>query len=310
MRRTASGPAFGSRSNTSAAPTCFGLFGVSVSRKVRSIGGIERRIGESPRSFVFVDETLLRGVAAPPTGHGGWCAEPALRIDLYGRIKRQWLRRLRHTSSSRTSVARRSAARRGGQGCDRITVRGVCQQAGANLGSFVYHFGSREAFVAEVIERWYGPLLEQMSATVDRALPPAERLRELVLQLGDWAAANSRFITHVLMDAASGEAAAQQFVRSLANRHPALILRVVAEAQRARELPRGEPLNVLLFLMGAVALPILLTDRLAEARLAPAELTRTLVRFAREREHRVQRLDWALRGLIRESRDEKAHTRH
>jgi len=74
-------------------------------------------------------------------------------------------------------------------------------------------------------------------------------------------------------------------------------------------LPRGEPLNVVLFLMGAIALPILLTDRLAEARLAPAELTRTLVRFAREREHRVQRLDWALRGLIRESRDEEIPNR-
>lgn len=191
-----------------------------------------------------------------------------------------------------------------------ITVRGVCQQAGANLGSFVYHFGSRDAFVAEVIERWYGPLLERMNATVDRALPPAERLRALILQLADWAAANSRFITHVLMDAAAGEPAAQQFVRSLAGRHPALILRALAEAQRAGELPRGEPLNMMLFLMGAIALPILLTERLAEARLAPAELTRALSKFAREREHRVQRLDWALAGLTREVRDGSHATRH
>jgi TetR/AcrR family transcriptional regulator, transcriptional repressor for nem operon len=214
------------------------------------------------------------------------------------------------STSSRERLLRIGARQARRAGVRSITVRGVCQQADANLGSFVYHFGSREAFVAEVIERWYAPLLEQMSATVDRALPPKARLRELVLQLGDWAAANSRFITHVLMDAASGEAAAQRFVRSLADRHPALILRVVAEAQRAHELPRGEPLNVMLFLMGAIALPILLTDRLAEAKLAPAELTRTLVRFARERAHRVQRLDWALGGLTRESHDEPIQTRH
>ena len=149
-----------------------------------------------------------------------------------------------------------------------------------------------------------------MNATVDLALPPAERLRAQLLQLGDWAATNSRFITHVLMDAASGEAAAQQFVRSLADRHPALILRVVAEAQRARELPRGEPLNVVLFLMGAIALPILLADRLAQARLAPAGLTRLLVEFARERKHRVQRLDWALGGLTREARHGQVQARH
>jgi hypothetical protein len=65
----------------------------------------------------------------------------------------------------------------------------------------------------------------------------------------------------------------------------------------------------MLFLMGAIALPILLTDRLAEAKLAPAELTRTLVRFARERANRVQRLDWALGGLIRENLDEPFEVR-
>lgn len=218
-------------------------------------------------------------------------------------------------SPTATTPARERLLRAGGRqarrsGVRSITVRAVCQQAEANLGSFVYHFGSRDAFVAEIIERWYGPLLDQMTATVDLALPPAERLRALLLQLGDWAATNSRFITHVLMDAASGEAAAQQFVRSLADRHPALILRVVAEAQRARELPRGEPLNVVLFLMGAIALPILLADRLAEARLAPAELTRQLVEFARERKHRVQRLDWALGGLTREARHGQVQAGH
>jgi AcrR family transcriptional regulator len=217
--------------------------------------------------------------------------------------------------SSRTASARErllsvglGQARRAG--LRSITVRGVCQQAAANLGSFVYHFGSRDAFVAEVIERWYGPLLERMNATVDRAAPPAERLRALVLQLADWAAANSHFITHVLMDAAAGEPAAQQFVRSLAGRHPSLILRVLAEAQRVGELPRGEPLNMLLFLMGAIALPILMTERLVEARLAPTELARALTSFAREREHRVQRLDWALAGLTREVRHGKKPTRH
>ena len=214
------------------------------------------------------------------------------------------------TTPARERLLRAGARQARRAGVRSITVRAVCQQAGANLGSFVYHFGSRDAFVAEVIERWYGPLLDQMTATVDLALPPAERLRALVLQLGDWTATNSRFITHVLMDAASGEAAAQQFVRSLADRHPALILRVVAEAQRARELPRGEPLNVVLFLMGAIALPILLADRLAEARLAPAELTRLLVEFARERKYRVQRLDWALGGLTREARHGQAQARH
>lgn len=208
----------------------------------------------------------------------------------------------RTTSATRDRLLRVGARQARRAGLRSLTVRGVCQQAGVNLGSFVYHFGSRDAFVAELIEHWYAPLLGRLTATVDEAQPPQWRLRALLLQLGDWAATNSRFITHVLMDAAAGEAAAQRFVRTLANRHPALILRVVSEAQRAGTLPRVEPLNVLLFLMGAIALPILLADRLAEARLAPAQLTRALMAFARERTHREQRLDWALAGLLREAR--------
>jgi len=186
-----------------------------------------------------------------------------------------------------------------------ITVRGVCNQAEANLGTFVYHFGSRDAFVAEVIERWYAPLLQTLADTVDGDLAPLERLRALVLQMADWAADNRRFITHVLMDAAGGEPAAVRFVGSLAGRHPVLILRVIGEAQAARVLPAGEPVNVLLFLMGAIALPILLVERMSEARLGPADLTRALSRYAHEREFREQRLDWALAGLARENKNAK-----
>ena len=141
-------------------------------------------------------------------------------------------------ASARTVSARERLLRVGARQARRaglrlLTVRGVCQEAGVNLGSFVYHFGSRDAFVAELIEHWYAPLLERLTATVDEAQPPQRRLRALLLQLGDWASTNSRFITHVLIDAAAGEAAAQRFVRTLADRHPALILRVVVEAQRA-----------------------------------------------------------------------------
>ena len=204
--------------------------------------------------------------------------------------------------SVRERLLRTGARQAQRAGLRSLTVRGVCTQAGANLGSFVYHFGSRDEFVTELIERWYAPLLERLTTTVDETLPPERRLRALLLQLGDWAASNSRFITHVLIDAAAGEAAAQHFVATLADRHPALILRVIREAQRSGALPRAEPLNVMLFLMGAIALPMLLTDRLAEVRLAPARLTGTLNTISRERKHREQRLDWALAGLLREAR--------
>jgi AcrR family transcriptional regulator len=189
-----------------------------------------------------------------------------------------------------------------------LTVRGVCGDAGANLGSFVYHFGSRDAFVAAVIERRYAPLLDSLAVTVDSAEPPLARLRALLVQLADWLATHRRFVTHVLMDAAAGEPAAARFVRTLAGRHPALILRVIGEAQAARALPRAEPINVLMYLMGSLALPLLLAERLSETQLTPAALTRALARYAQERAFRLQRLDWALAGLSMEGTHEPDRT--
>ena len=141
-----------------------------------------------------------------------------------------------HLLATGTRLARSAGLRE-------LTVRGVCEAAGANTGSFVYHFGTRDAFVAELIERWYAPLMSGLTATVDSGGAPVARLRALVLQLAGWAAANSRFITTLVLDAAAGEAAAQRFLRSLAGRHPPLILRVLREGQKAGELRAADPLH-------------------------------------------------------------------
>jgi TetR/AcrR family transcriptional repressor of nem operon len=182
-----------------------------------------------------------------------------------------------------------------------LTVRGLCEAADANPGTFVYHFGTRDAFVAELIERWYAPLMSGLTATVDSGGTALDRLRALVLQLAGWAASNSRFITTLVLDAAAGEHAAQQFLRSLAGRHPPLILRVLREGQQSGDLRAAEPLHQLLFLMSAMALPILLTDRLGASGLAPRALAASMRRFARDRAAIEERLDWALAGLSRET---------
>ncbi|HET9023784.1 MAG TPA: TetR/AcrR family transcriptional regulator [Burkholderiaceae bacterium] len=205
-----------------------------------------------------------------------------------------------HLLDSGTRLARKGGLRG-------LTVRGVCEAAGANPGTFVYHFGTRDAFIAELIERWYAPLMSGLTATVDRGGSPRARLRALVLQLATWAAANSRFITTLVLDAAAKEPAAQRFLRSLAGRHPPLILRVLREGQQAGELRTADPLHQLLFLMSAMALPILLTDRMADSGLAPRVLAATLRRFARDRHSIEQRLDWVLAGLSMEAADVARH---
>jgi AcrR family transcriptional regulator len=178
-----------------------------------------------------------------------------------------------------------------------LSVRGVAVQAGANLGSFVYHFGTREAFVAELIESWYAPFYERLQAAAATEGEPLARLRQLVLQLVDFMGAHRVFIGQVLMDAAAGEAPARAFMQSLSNRHPRLLLAAIRGAQDAGNLRRAEPVNVLLFLLGSLALPMLFVTGLARAGILPRELGPRLQAQAADRAALLARFEWALRGL-------------
>lgn len=188
------------------------------------------------------------------------------------------------------AIARKSGLRA-------VTVRGVAARARVNLGSFVYHFGSRDAFVAELLERWYAPLMAEMQLAVDDKRLPLERLRDLLLQFVDWVRGNHAFIAHVLMDAVSGEAAARRFVASIEQRHPAVLLQAIGAAQAAGALRRENPLHVLLFLMSTLALPAVLFHGIGIGQLFPREFAQAIGPLAIERTALEQRLAWALRGL-------------
>lgn len=188
------------------------------------------------------------------------------------------------------AIARKSGLRA-------VTVRGVAARARVNLGSFVYHFGSREAFIGELLERWYGPLMAGMQLAVGADGPPLDRLRAILLQFVGWVRANNAFIAHIVMDAAAGEEAARRFVGSIEQRHPALILQAIGAAQGAGALRRENPLHVLLFLMSTLAVPIVLFHGVGVGKLFPREFAQALGPLTIDPASIERRLEWALRGL-------------
>src|SRR5450631_626918 len=80
-----------------------------------------------------------------------------------------------------------------------LTVRRTATEAGANLGSFVYHFGTRDAFVRELIESWYAPVLSRVTLVVDSRAAPVDRLRRAILQLIDFGVEQDVFLARLLM---------------------------------------------------------------------------------------------------------------
>ncbi|HEX8954760.1 MAG TPA: TetR/AcrR family transcriptional regulator, partial [Burkholderiaceae bacterium] len=161
-----------------------------------------------------------------------------------------------------------------------LTVRGLCQEAGVNPGSFVYHFGSRNEFLAELIERGYAPLFQQIQSEFAHAGRPIERLRRMLLQLARFLAGRGGMASRILMDGFSGEPVVVEFLRSLGMRHPQLLLRCIVEAQQAGEIAPGEPEHVMMFLMSSVGLPVVLHGLIQDKTVLPDLIHDALSRFA------------------------------
>lgn len=183
------------------------------------------------------------------------------------------------------------------EGFAALTVRRVAASAGANLGSFVYHFHTRDAYVHELLESWYAPVMTRVGEVSHSELSSLERLRKAILQLIDFGAEQERFLSRVLVAAAAGDEPARTFLGSMAGRHPRVILKLIRVAQAERLLVREHPTHIMLFIFASVGLPRLLATAWEGQPLVGKRLTATLFRMARDRERTVQRLDWALKGL-------------
>lgn len=182
-------------------------------------------------------------------------------------------------------------------GLRRLTVRGVSQRASVNPGSFVYHFGSREAFIDELIEGWYAPLFAKLLLETKTETDPVNRVRSLVLQLVRFLEDNGAFVNHLFMDAMAGEAGARRFLASVPQRHPKLLLEALRHAQTQGLIVVGDPLHMLVFIMASVGLPMVLVHGVLGQMDKTDERSRRLVRLVLEPDAAEQRLDWALKGI-------------
>ncbi|QEL55111.1 TetR/AcrR family transcriptional regulator [Chromobacterium paludis] len=182
-----------------------------------------------------------------------------------------------------------------------LVVREVAAAAGVNPGSFVYHFGSRDKFVTELVELWYAPIYRQLRQAARLRQPgdALDKLRAVFEQLLQLAAANAGVASHVLADALAGERVAQAFLLSLPSRHVRLLLLLLARAQRQGRLIGAPPPQLLCYLISAIGLPLLLArGPLAACDWLPP-LARQLQGWMGEIPAARQRLDWALAGIVR-----------
>jgi AcrR family transcriptional regulator len=155
-------------------------------------------------------------------------------------------------------------------GCTGLTVRLVAEHAGVNPSLFHYHFGSKAQFLRTVLQSLYEEMFEQLSGAAQLPGPPLQRLRAVLLFIGGFLRTHGPEVGRIWSDAGHGESVAVEFVRNNAPRHLLLLTNLLTEAERAGELKPMPALQRMVFLMGAVAAPVLVAGRLQTMELGSA----------------------------------------
>lgn len=178
-----------------------------------------------------------------------------------------------------------------------LTVRGLVQRAGENPGTFVYHFKTRSAFLQLLLEQWYAPLFRGVRLSIEAGAPPMERLKASLEHALFFAHENAPLIAQLMADYAAGEQAVAEFARTVPMRHPRMILEAIREALREGCLTEAEPENLLMYLFGAVGMPVIVVRFLLGGIRPSSGLFDNINRIALSPEASRLRLDWALRGI-------------
>lgn len=180
-------------------------------------------------------------------------------------------------------------------GCAGLSVRRVAEHAGANPAMLHYHFGNKNAFLRAMLQQTYEGLFERLSHSGPAGGTPQQRLRATLLSLGQFVREQRPLVVRLLVDAAAGEPVVHEFLQANAPRHLGLLMRLLAEAGAGRQL--GAPLQCFVFVMGAVAAPVLAASAATRLKLAPALLGHRLEAEVLSDAALAQRIDLALLAL-------------
>ena len=183
-------------------------------------------------------------------------------------------------------------------GYQRLSVRLLATEAGLSPGMFHHLFASKEAFVAEVLQRKYDAAFAALQLQVRPGKGARENLRDALRFLAFFARAHLDWIVRVFADAPTVDAI-REFVSQYAGmRHVSLIIDLLARAERQGLLTPAAPVQRSAFLMGAILAPMLVGSRLQATGLLPEFLAAAFVPQVMEDAAIVQRIDWALGVLF------------
>jgi len=137
-------------------------------------------------------------------------------------------------------------------GVDGSSLRAIAQDAGTSIGMIYYHYETKDDLFQAVVEQFYQPLLEDLVAAFDPALPPEQRLRNGFARLGSLSDAELEVVRIVIREGMSSSERLQIVFQRFKQGHFPLVVRALMDGMQDGTL--RDDLNPLAMILGAGAL--------------------------------------------------------
>lgn len=158
----------------------------------------------------------------------------------------------KETRAALLEAARRIFAR---NGFDGASIRAITGEAGTNLGSVTYHFGSKRKLYAEVLKVGLTPLVDRVGEAASGGGEPLERLARVVRVFFDHLATNADVPRLLLQEVSAGRNPPPEVV-SIIQRNAMYVQGIIAEGWADGSIRRSHPVFSAL---SVAALPIYMT---------------------------------------------------
>ena len=133
-----------------------------------------------------------------------------------------------------------------------------------------YHFGAKDEFLRTLLQQMYEEMFAALAGSLRAGDDARTQLRAALATLARFARTQRPGLARLWLDALAGEAVAVEFFARNSSRHIGLLLGLLQRAQGEGALRPMPPLQALMFLLGAVVLPMLFVGGLVHARAVPS----------------------------------------
>jgi AcrR family transcriptional regulator len=176
------------------------------------------------------------------------------------------MNQVRDTRRRLIDAGRKLMATRGFKG---TSIRALTDEAGANLGSVTYHFGSKEQLYHAVLEEVIAPFREQVRALGDMPLPALQRVEYFIRGMFQHLRDNRDMPRFMVQEIVLGDFPAPQILESIKVVAPVLI-GIIQEGQLEGTIRSGDPVLMALSTLSqpiylSIMPPVLASQELREA---------------------------------------------